>query len=65
MVLEIEDSTSFDDFLIKTDELTFLDFPFFVNMNLYKQEVINRFTTIWSFQMYYSVNIIFYKSLFS
>ena len=28
-VLEIEDSTSFNDFLIKTDESTFLDFPFF------------------------------------
>ena len=46
MVLEIEDSTSFTDFLIKTDKSTFLDFPFFVNMNLYKQEVINRLTVI-------------------
>ena len=46
MVLEIDDSTSFNDFKIKTDKLTFQDFPFFVNMNLYKQEVFNRFTTI-------------------
>ena len=29
MVLEMEDSTSFDDFLIETDKSTFLDFPFF------------------------------------
>ena len=46
MVLEIEDITSFNDFLIKTDKSTFLDFPFFVSMNLYKQEVINRLTVI-------------------
>ena len=35
MVLEIE-NISFDDFLIKTDKSIFLDFSFFVNMNLYK-----------------------------
>ena len=29
MVLEIEDSTSFNDFLIKTDKSTFVGFPFF------------------------------------
>ena len=46
IVLEIEDSTSFNDFLIETNKSTFLDFPFFVNMNLYKQEVINRLTVI-------------------
>ena len=46
MVLEIEDSTSFNHFLIKTDKSTFLDFPFFVNMNLQKQEVINRLIVI-------------------
>ena len=46
MVLEIEDSTSFNDFLIKTDKSTFLNFPCFLNMNLYKQEVINRLTVI-------------------
>ena len=39
MVFEIEDSTSVSDFLIETDKSTFLDFLFFVNMNLYKQEV--------------------------
>ena len=28
IVLEIEDRTSFNDFLIETDKSTFLDFPF-------------------------------------
>ena len=32
MVLEIKDSTSFNDFLIETDKSTFLDFPFFCQM---------------------------------